>query len=94
MSHSYIDDKKAYVNRLNRLEGQIRGIRQMVEDERYCIDILTQTSAATSALENFALALLDEHLRHCVVRAAIAGGDDADQKLSEASQAIKRLVRS
>ncbi|GAA1954969.1 metal-sensitive transcriptional regulator [Microbacterium aquimaris] len=91
--HGYITDKDRYLNRLKRIEGQARGIRTMVEDERYCIDILTQISALTSALETVALGLLDDHLRHCVVDAARAGGIEAEEKIAEASQAIARLVR-
>lgn len=91
--HGYISDKGKYLNRLKRIEGQARGIHKMVEDEKYCIDILTQISALTSALEAVALGLLDDHLRHCVVDAAQAGGDEAEIKLREASEAIARLVR-
>jgi len=91
--HGYISDKERYLNRLKRIEGQARGIRSMVEDEKYCIDILTQISALTSALDAVALGLLDDHLRHCVVDAARAGGDEAETKLAEASAAIARLVR-
>ena len=90
----YISDKQGYINRLHRLEGQVRGIVRMVEDDRYCIDILTQTSAITSALERVALGLLNDHLRHCVLEAATTGGPTADAKIAEASQAIARLVRS
>lgn len=90
----YITEKPALQNRLRRIEGQVRGLQRMVEEDTYCIDILTQVSAATKALETVALSLLDEHLRHCVVDAARAGGDDADQKLTEATQAISRLVRA
>ncbi|BDV29815.1 metal-sensitive transcriptional regulator [Microbacterium terricola] len=91
--HGYITDRDKYLNRLKRIEGQARGIRGMVEDEKYCIDILTQISAMTSALEAVALGLLDDHLRHCVLDAARAGGDEAEAKISEATQAIARLVR-
>jgi DNA-binding FrmR family transcriptional regulator len=91
--HGYITDKDKYLNRLKRIEGQARGIHRMVEDEKYCIDILTQISALTSALEAVALGLLDDHLRHCVVDAAKAGGPEAEAKITEASQAIARLVR-
>jgi len=91
--HGYITDKDKYLNRLKRIEGQARGIHKMVEDEKYCIDILTQVSALTSALEAVALGLLDDHLRHCVVDAAKAGGEEAEVKLREASEAIARLVR-
>ena len=90
----YITDKKRYLHRLKRIEGQARGISRMIDDEKYCIDILTQISAVTSALETVALGLLDDHLRHCVADAARAGGPDADAKITEASQAIARLVRS
>jgi DNA-binding FrmR family transcriptional regulator len=91
--HGYITEKDKYLNRLRRIEGQARGIHKMVEDEKYCIDILTQISALTSALEAVALGLLDDHLRHCVVDAARAGGTEAEAKITEASQAIARLVR-
>ena len=92
--HGYITDNKGYLDRLKRIEGQARGISRMIDDEKYCIDILTQISAVTSALETVALGLLDDHLRHCVAGAARAGGPDADAKITEASQAIARLVRS
>src|SRR4029450_9868177 len=90
----YLTNKDAYLNRLRRIEGQARGLQKMVEDEKYCIDILTQVSAMTSALQSVALGLLDEHLNHCVVQAAAAGGDEADSKIKEASQGSARLVRS
>ena len=92
--HGYITDKDKYLNRLKRIEGQARGIHRMVEDEKYCIDILTQVSAMTSALQSVALGLLDDHLSHCVVSAAAQGGPEADNKIKEASSAIARLVRS
>lgn len=92
--HGYLDHKDEYLRRLKRIEGQARGLQRMVNEEQYCIDILTQVSAMTKALEAFALAMLDEHLSHCVVRAARAGGEEADTKLREASEAIARLVRS
>jgi len=92
--HGYISDKKKYRNRMRRLEGQVRGIDRMIEDERYCMDILTQISAVTKALENVALGLLDDHLKHCVLDAAKQGGSVAEQKITEASEAIARLVRS
>ncbi|WP_241520127.1 metal-sensitive transcriptional regulator [Bifidobacterium catulorum] len=82
------------IARLNRIEGQIRGIRQMASNGKYCIDILTQIAAANSALKSVALLLLDDHLNHCVRQAAAEGGDVADEKLDEASAAIRRLVRS
>ncbi len=92
--HGYIHRKDDYVRRLKRIEGQARGLQRMVEDEQYCFDILTQVSAMTKALQSVALGLLDEHLTHCVVDAATAGGAAADAKLKEASDAIARLVRS
>jgi DNA-binding FrmR family transcriptional regulator len=94
--HSYIasNSKDAYLKRLRRIEGQARGLQRMVEEEQYCIDILTQISATTKALEAVALGLLDEHMAHCVVDAVAAGGDEAQLKLKEASDAIARLVRS
>ncbi|MDO8383940.1 MAG: metal-sensitive transcriptional regulator [Microbacterium sp.] len=92
--HGYITDKDKYLNRLKRIEGQARGISKMVADEKYCIDILTQISALTSALQAVAIGLLDDHLKHCVVDAARAGGDEADAKINEATAAITRLVRS
>ena len=97
MAHTepgYITDKQALLNRLKRVEGQVRGLQRMVDEETYCIDILTQVSAATKALENVALSLLDQHLHHCVTDAARNGGPEADEKLAEATAAIARLVRS
>lgn len=92
-AHGYIEHKDALLKRLRRAEGQVRGVHRMVENDEYCIDILTQVSAATKALERVALALLDDHLRHCVASAAADGGAEAAEKLHEASQAIARLVR-
>jgi DNA-binding FrmR family transcriptional regulator len=92
--HGYISDKSRYLARLKRIEGQARGIHRMVEQEKYCIDILTQVSALTKALESVALGLLDDHLRHCVMDAAAEGGPVAEARLKEASDAIARLVRS
>jgi DNA-binding FrmR family transcriptional regulator len=95
-SPSYIhnDTKNDYLKRLRRIEGQARGLQRMVEEEQYCIDILTQVSAMTKALQSVALGLLDEHMAHCVVKATREGGDEAEIKLKEASDAIARLVRS
>jgi DNA-binding FrmR family transcriptional regulator len=90
----YSDNKHAHLLRLRRVEGQIRGLQRMVEQDTYCIDVLTQVSAATRALESVALALLEEHLAHCVTNAIQAGGDEAHDKVKEASAAIARLVRS
>jgi DNA-binding FrmR family transcriptional regulator len=92
--HGYINRKDDYLKRLRRIEGQARGLQRMVEDEKYCIDILTQVSAMTKALQSVALGLLEEHMSHCVVQAAAAGGPEADHKVREASEAIARLVRS
>jgi CsoR family transcriptional regulator, copper-sensing transcriptional repressor len=93
-SHGYITDRKGYLDRLKRIEGQARGISRMIDDEKYCVDVLTQISAVTSALETVALGLLDDHLRHCVAEASRTGGPEAEAKIAEASQAIARLVRS
>ncbi|MDQ3166679.1 MAG: metal-sensitive transcriptional regulator [Actinomycetota bacterium] len=82
------------MKRLRRIEGQVRGLERMVEADEYCIDVLTQISAATKALQAVALALLEDHLAHCVADAAREGGDMADVKIKEASDAIARLVRS
>jgi DNA-binding FrmR family transcriptional regulator len=92
--NGYTDDKAAYLKRMRRIEGQVRGIAKMIEDDQYCIDVLTQVSAATKALEAVALGLLDEHLKHCVTEAVAEGGQVADQKVAEASAAIARLVKS
>jgi DNA-binding FrmR family transcriptional regulator len=86
--------KGDFLRRLRRIEGQARGLQRMVDEDKYCIDILTQVSAMTSALESVALGLLDDHLHHCVTDAAAAGRPEAEQKLAEASAAIARLVRS
>ena len=92
--HGYLHAKDDYLKRLRRIEGQARGLQRMVEEEQYCIDILTQVSAMTKALQSVALGLLDEHMAHCVVNAAQEGGEEAAIKLKEASDAIARLVRS
>ena len=92
--HGYISNKDDYLKRLRRIEGQARGLQRMVEEEKYCIDILTQVSAMTSALQSVSLGLLNDHLHHCVLDAAAAGGPEAEAKLKEASDAIARLVRS
>jgi len=90
----YVDKKATIQNRLRRIEGQIRGLQGMVDDDRYCIDILDQISATTRALQAVALELLDGHLSHCVARAVAQGGSEAEDKIGEASAAIARLVRS
>jgi CsoR family transcriptional regulator, copper-sensing transcriptional repressor len=93
-THGYIASKDDYLKRLRRIEGQARGLQRMVDEEAYCIDILTQVSAMTKALQSVALGLLDEHIEHCVADAVRTGGPGADAKLKEASEAIARLVRS
>ncbi len=90
----YAEDKGAVLARLKRIEGQTRGIHKMIEDDRYCVDVLQQISAVTRALQGVALSLLDDHLSHCVAHAVQAGGEEKDAKLAEASAAIARLVKS
>ena len=92
--HGYSHDKDNYLRRLRRIEGQVRGLQRMIEDDKYCIDVLTQVAAATRALQSVALGLLEEHLSHCVTEAVAEGGDSAAEKVREASEAIARLVRS
>jgi DNA-binding FrmR family transcriptional regulator len=92
--YGYTTSKDEYLKRLRRIEGQVRGLQRMVEDDKYCIDILTQVSAVTSALQSVSLGLLEDHLGHCVAQAVAEGGDVAEQKVREASDAIARLVRS
>ncbi|WP_010204911.1 metal-sensitive transcriptional regulator [Salinibacterium sp. PAMC 21357] len=92
--NGYAQNKDDVLKRLHRVEGQVRGIERMVESDKYCIDVLTQVSAATKALESVALTLLADHLAHCVAEAAAEGGPVADQKIREANEAIARLVRS
>lgn len=93
-SPGYSENKAGHLKRLRRIEGQVRGLQRMVESDSYCIDVLTQISAATRALESVALLLLEEHLAHCVAEAVVVGGATADAKIKEASAAISRLVRS
>ncbi|WP_425336660.1 metal-sensitive transcriptional regulator [Streptomyces profundus] len=92
--HGYSKDKDAHLKRLRRIEGQIRGLQRMVDEDVYCIDILTQVSASTKALQSFALQLLEEHLRHCVAHAAQEGGPEIDAKVKEATAAIGRMLRT
>lgn len=94
VAHGYSPHKDGYAKRLRRIEGQVRGIAKMIDEDKYCIDVLTQISAVNSALQSLALGLLDEHLGHCVTHAVAEGGEGADAKLAEASAAIARLVRS
>ena len=92
--HGYSEDKDALLKRLRRIEGQVRGIARMIDEDTYCVDVLTQVSATKRALENVAVALVDDHLRHCVAEAADQGGEVAEAKLAEASTVISRLLRS
>ena len=90
----YSLSKPELLTRLRRIEGQVKGITQMVEDDRYCIDVLTQISAVRSALESVAIGLVDGHVRHCVAEAVTEGGTAADERLVEATAAIARLIKS
>jgi CsoR family transcriptional regulator, copper-sensing transcriptional repressor len=90
----YTQDKDAYLKRLRRIEGQVRGLQRMVEEDVYCIDVLTQVSAVTRALQAVAIGLLEDHLGHCVTQAVEQGGPEADAKVREAAEAVARLVRS
>ena len=94
-ARGYTQDKDDYLKRLRRVEGQIRGLQRMVEDDTYCIDVLTQVAAATRALQSVAVGLLDEHVRHCV-RDAMANDDEerADEMVTEATRAIERLLKA
>jgi CsoR family transcriptional regulator, copper-sensing transcriptional repressor len=94
-AHGYTKDKEALSKRLHRIEGQVRGIERMVDDDRYCIDILTQIAAVNTALESLAFKILDEHVRHCVAH-ALASGDEADAavKTEELLEAVHRFART
>ena len=92
--YGYTPNKEDYLQRLRRIEGQVRGLQRMVDEDKYCIDIMTQVSAVTRALQSVALGLMEDHLAHCVSEAAAEGGDVAAVKVREASDAIARLVRS
>ena len=92
--YGYTAGKDAYLTRLRRIEGQVRGLARMVEEDKYCIDILTQVSAVTRALQSVALGLMEDHLGHCVAQATAEGGEAATAQVREASEAIARLVRS
>lgn len=91
--YGYIQDKQRYLARLKRIEGQVRGIQRMIDEDQYCIDILTQVSAVSSALKGVGLQLLDDHMRHCVKNAVIEGNEAADVKFKEVSDAISRFAR-
>ena len=90
----YTMNQTDYLNRLRRIEGQVRGLQRMIENDEYCIDILTQVSSVTAALEGVAIGLVDEHLRHCVLDASLESGEEREAKIDEATRAIERLVRS
>lgn len=92
--HGYAENKPAYLKRLRRIEGQVRGVTGMIDEDQYCIDVLTQISAATRALQAVAIGLVEDHLGHCVREAIEAGPEDGNAKIQEAAQAIERLVRS
>ena len=92
--YGYAENKDEYLKRLRRIEGQVRGLQRMVGDDQYCIDILTQVAAVTKALQAVAIGLLEDHLGHCVAEAIAAGDDSASAKITEASEAVARLVRS
>jgi CsoR family transcriptional regulator, copper-sensing transcriptional repressor len=92
--YGYAQNKDDYLKRLRRIEGQVRGLQRMISEDKYCIDILTQVSAVTKALQSVAIGLLEEHLSHCVSQAVLEGGDTATAKVREASDAVARLVRS
>ena len=94
MSIGYASNQAEYVTRLRRIEGQVRGLQRMVEEGKYCIDVLTQIAAVSKALQGVAVGLLDEHLHHCVASAVKAGGPEGDAKVTEATKAIERLLRS
>ena len=90
----YTISKDDYLKRLRRIEGQIRGLQRMIDEDVYCIDVLTQVSAATKALQSVAVGLLDEHIQHCVTEAARGGEGNAAEMITEATRAIERLVKS
>lgn len=90
----YTADKGDLLARMRKIEGQVRGVAQMIEDDRYCIDVLTQVAAITKALQSVSVGLFDDHLRHCVADAVAAGGVEADRKLTEATAAVQRLLKS
>jgi DNA-binding FrmR family transcriptional regulator len=92
--YGYADSRDDYLRRLRRIEGQVRGLQRMVSEDKYCIDILTQVSAVTKALQAVAIGLLEDHLGHCVTQAISDGGEDAAAKVKEVSEAVARLVRS
>ena len=92
--HGYTPEKDAYLNRMRRIEGQVRGIERMIAEDKYCIDVLTQISAVTKALQSVSLGLLEDHLGHCVVGAAKSSDEEGRAKVAEATHAISRLWKS
>jgi CsoR family transcriptional regulator, copper-sensing transcriptional repressor len=94
MAVGYSSTQQDYLARLKRVEGQVRGIHRMVSEEQYCIDVLTQISAVTKALQSVAVGLLDQHMHHCVAEAVAAGGSEGAAKITEATKAIERLLKS
>jgi DNA-binding FrmR family transcriptional regulator len=90
----YVEDKEAILRRLARIEGQVRGLRGMVEDEAYCVDVLTQVAAVTRALEGVSLKLLADHTNHCIRDAVAAGGAQADDRIGELLTAVERFART
>jgi CsoR family transcriptional regulator, copper-sensing transcriptional repressor len=95
MSYGYVADKEALIRRLRRIEGQVRGLERMVSEERYCIDVLTQIAAVSTALESVSVKLLEDHVRHCVARALAAGdGEAAEEKSEELLAAVQRFSRT
>ncbi len=92
--HGYSPDKDAYIKRLRRIEGQVRGLQRMVDEDTYCIDVLTQVSAVTKALQSVAVGLLEQHIHHCVANAATNDPEHLDDRIAEATKAIERLLRS
>ena len=94
IARGYSMDKGDYLKRLKRVEGQVRGLQRMIDEDTYCIDILTQVSAATKALQSVAVGLLDQHVRHCVANAATSDPERADEMVTEATRAIERLLKS
>ncbi len=90
----YTDEKAAFLRRMRRIEGQVRGITRMIEEDVYCIDVITQVAAVTKALQAVSIGLVEEHLGHCVLTAAQSSTEEGNEKLREATEAIARLVRS
>ena len=90
----YVSDKEAVIRRLARIEGQVGGLRRMVEEEAYCVDVLTQVAAVTKALEGVSLKLLTDHTNHCVRDAVATGGAEADEKVDELMTAVERFART